>query len=188
MENTGYAASLETVSRLALELTSIDTEIVNLGRSLDELQKRRDDISKGRLPELFDELGYSDFRLSDGRRLEMKSTIRASIPTDAGISRMKDILKQREAAQRRANALQWLRDNDLGDLIKNEVSVQFSRGEEEKADSLHGMLAKEGYNVEQDSTVNSQTLSAQIRELLEQGAEVPLEILGVQIERIVSVK
>jgi len=186
--DTGYSQTLETVGRLAQEMLQLDAELEALSRSVEEKAKKREEISSQRLPELLDELGYSDLRLSDGRRLEMKSTVRASIPTESGIARTKDVFKQREMHQRRLNALAWLREHDLGDLIKNEIAVQFSRGQEDEAADLYNELEAKGLNASQDSTVNSQTLSAQVKELLAQGEDVPLEVLGVQIVRSVVVK
>lgn len=183
-----YATRLEQAVNYAKEISAADDTIELLEKQIKEISKRRNELACERLPEILDEIGLSELKLSDGRSVEIKNTIRASIPTDAGIARMKDVAKQREAYERRRRALEWLRKNDLGDLIKNEVSMQFVRGQETEANELVSELNDRGYDCYLDSVVNSNTLSAQVRELLESGQEVPMEDFSVQIVREAVIK
>ena len=48
-------------------------------------------------------------------------------------------------ADKRADAYQWLRDNDLGDIIKNNISVTFGQGEENKAMAYANLAKEHGY-------------------------------------------
>jgi len=183
-----YAENLETVMRLAQELQGVQQNIAIAQDDVRSMQEREKEIAESRLPELLDELGYTELKLSNGRRLEMGSKVFASIPTEAGISRMKSALDQSIAQRRRDAALAWLRANGLGDLIKNEVSVNFSRGLEQEAQELAAELNVRGLQAGLDSTVNTQTLSAQVKELLANGEDVPFETLGITVVRTVKVK
>ena len=62
------------------------------------------------------ELNLSKIDLEDGSSISVSKYYSASIPRE----------KQEEA-------FNWLVDNEHGDLIKNQVSVSFVRGEETKA-------------------------------------------------------
>jgi hypothetical protein len=46
---------------------------------------------------------------------------------------------------RREDAYNWLRENGLGDIIKNNVSVTFGRGEDDKAQQLLDLAASNGF-------------------------------------------
>jgi hypothetical protein len=70
-------------------------------------------------------------------------------------------------------AYNWLRENELGDLIKNEVSVQFGKGEDNKADELIGLAVREGYEPSQKQKVEPMTLKALYRERIEAGLDMP---------------
>ena len=65
------------------------------------------------------EMSLSSLKLADGSSVEVKKIYGASIP-----------IAKREAA------FNWLRDNDLGDIIKNEITVSFGRGEDNKASTI----------------------------------------------------
>ena len=47
------------------------------------------------------------------------------------------------------SAYKWLRDNGLADIIKNEVSVQFGKGEDDKAKQLLDLAVTNGYEPQQ---------------------------------------
>lgn len=184
----GFANALELLQSYATELIVLEADLATLQARLAEKKERFDALATEKMPELLDELGFKDLRLSDGRRLEMEEKVAASIPTESGISRMKSSDQQRAASIRRKAALAWLREHGLGDLIKNEITVPFSRGQEDQATELFNELEGKGFPAEREEAVNTNTLSAQVRELMANGEDVPLELLGVTVIRSVSIK
>jgi hypothetical protein len=73
----------------------------------------------------------------------------------------------------------WLRENGLGDLIKNEITVSFGRNEDNKA-SQYAILAKgQGFEPVQKLKVEPMTLKALVRERLESGQEMPSDLFNV---------
>ena len=76
-------------------------------------------ISGEVIPTLMNEMSLSSLKLADGSSVEIKKIYGASIP-----------IEKREAA------FNWLRNNDLGDIIKNEITVSFGRNEDNKAGRL----------------------------------------------------
>ena len=92
-------------------------------------------------------------------QVEIKKVYGASIPKD-----------QQEAA------FQWLRNNGLGDVIKNDITVTFGRGEDNKAAAYADLAKGQGFEPVQKIGVNPMTLKALVRERLENGQEVPTEL------------
>lgn len=174
-----YARAHQQLVELATEYDALTKTLEDCERIQAESKKRLEFISTRRMPDLMQELGYEDMRLQNGKRIIMKHVVRASIPSLSAIGKVKDPLEAAQKQKRREDALAWLRERGLGDLIKNEVSVLFPAGQEENALSLSDELDNQGYNVARDETVNTATLTAQVRDLLQRGEEVPMDILGV---------
>ena len=75
--------------------------------------------------------------------------------------------------ENKASAYQWLRENELGDLIKNQVAVSFGKGEDNKAQELLDLAVSKGYEPSQDQKIEPSTLRALYRERVEAGLDMP---------------
>ena len=105
-----------------VEVTTIAQECVNLKQKkmrlqlLEEQLKNKkaeaDDISSKVIPELLAEQGLSEIKLADGSKVSVKKEYRCTLPKDEA---------------KRAQCYQWLRDQGLGDIIKNNVFVTFGK-------------------------------------------------------------
>jgi hypothetical protein len=85
-------------------------------------------------------------------------------------------------------AFQWLRDNNLGDIIKNEISVSFGRNEDLKAADYANLASERGYQPTQKLKVEPMTLKALVRERLENGKEMPTELFNVFVGNKTTIK
>jgi hypothetical protein len=97
--------------------------------------------------------------LKDGEQVEIKKIYGASIPKD-----------------QQGAAFTWLRNNGLGDVIKNDITVTFGRGEDNKAAAYADLAKGQGFEPVQKIGVNPMTLKALVRERLENGQDVPTEL------------
>jgi len=97
-------------------------------------------------------------KLQDGSGIEVKEIYGATIPVD-----------------KKEGAYKWLRNNDLGDLIKNEITVSFGRGEDNKANDYASLAEKNGYQPSQKMKVEPMTLKALYRERVEKNEDLPSE-------------
>ena len=70
-------------------------------------------------------------------------------------------------------AFKWLREHDLGDIIKNDITVTFGRGEDNKAMQYANLAKGQGFEPIQKIGVHPQTLKAVVRERLESGRDMP---------------
>ena len=83
---------------------------------------------------------------------------------------------------RREQCYAWLRDNKLGDIIKNNVFVTFGKGEDDKARQLLDLAAENGFEPQQKSDVAWATLTALFRERIESGLDMPSDVFSTWIK------
>ena len=107
-------------------------------------------------------MGLSSIKLADGSAVDVKPYYAASIS-----------IKNREAAYN------WLRENGLGDIIKNEVSVSFGKNEDNKAAEYANLAQSRGFQPTQKMKVEPMTLKALVRERIENGKDMPMDIFNV---------
>ena len=168
MKKTGNIQSLaDQVERLEL----CDDRIADIENDLKMMKKQRDHISGEVIPTMMSEMGLAELKLHDGSHLKVSTSYRATI-TEAN----------KEAA------FNWLRNNGLGDIIKNEISVSFGRNEDNKAASYAELAKGQGFQPTQKMKVEPMTLKALVRERIEAGKDMPTEIFGVFSENKTTIK
>ena len=152
-------------------LEGVDSEIEDAESRLKLLKKKRDHISGDIIPTMMSEMGLAELKLHDGSHLKVSTSYRATI-TEAN----------KEAA------FNWLRNNGLGDIIKNEISVSFGRNEDNKAANYAELAKGQGFQPTQKMKVEPMTLKALVRERIEAGKDMPTEIFGVYSENKTTIK
>ena len=168
MKKTENIQSLaDQVERLEGVLKRIELSENNLK----ELKKEHQRISGEVIPTMMSEMGLAELKLHDGSHLKVSTSYRASI-TEAN----------------KEMAFNWLRDNGLGDIIKNEILVSFGRNEDNKAATYAELAKGQGFQPTQKMKVEPMTLKALVRERIEAGKEMPTEIFGVFSENKTTIK
>ena len=152
-------------------LETCDDRIADLENDLKMMKKQRDHISGDIIPTMMSEMGLAELKLHDGSHLKVSTSYRATI-TEAN----------KEAA------FNWLRENGLGDIIKNEILVSFGRNEDNKAADYAELAKSSGFQPTQKMKVEPMTLKALVRERIEAGKEMPTEIFGVFSENKTTIK
>ena len=152
------------------EMQSIQKDIEQNEEYLKQKKKDLELISGEAIPTMLTE-GLSYLKLADGSSVEVKTNYSATI-TQAN----------------KEKAFNWLRENGLGDIIKNELTVSFGRNEDNKA-AEYAVLAKgQGYQPTQKLKVEPMTLKALVRERIEGGKPLPTEIFNVFIGNKTTIK
>ena len=159
------------IGAVATDIAETENEIANLKEQLKKKEDYRTKLSEEVLPSLFSEVGLSELKLSDGRKIKVSEYYRAAIKVE-----------NREAAYA------WMRNNGFGDLVKNQVTCSFGRNEDEKASSLISDLSEKGLEPAQREWVESSTLRAFVREQYEAGREIPMDLLGAYIGHKTTIK
>ena len=163
----GIQSLADQVERLEL----CDDRIADIENDLKMMKKKRDHISGEVIPTMMSEMGLAELKLHDGSHLKVSTSYRATI-TEAN----------KEAA------FNWLRENGLGDIIKNEISVSFGRNEDNKAADYAELAKSNGFQPTQKMKVEPMTLKALVRERIEAGKGMPTELFGIYSEHKTTLK
>ena len=155
------------IAQQCVKLKEKEDEIAELEDKLKAKKAEADDISSRVIPELLAEQGLSEIKLADGSKVSVKKEFRATLPKD-------DL--------RREAAYQWLRDQNLGDIIKNNVFVTFGKGEDNKAQQLLDLAADNGFEPQQKSDVAWNTLTALYQERIQAGLDMPSDCFSLWIK------
>ena len=159
VQSVTQADAAKSLSDKVIELKNLEDEISNAEKSVSKLKEQAKTLSQFEIPAMMEEMHITKLKLKDGESVEIKKIYGASIPQE-----------HQEAA------FTWLRDNDLGDIIKNDITVTFGRGEDNKAAEYATLAQGQGYEPVQKIGVHPQTLKAVVRERLESGREMPSDL------------
>ena len=134
----------------------------------EELKKLKDvetTLSEQTIPNLMQKAGVELIKLEGGVSVEVKPFFSARIP-----------------ASKSEEAFQWLRDNGHGDLIKNQVSLEFGMKQDNEAKSIIEELKSKGLPVKQKTTVHPSSLRGFVREQIQDlGRDVPADLFGTYV-------
>ena len=162
------------INKLADKIKELQAQQEQLQQQEDAVKQKKKDIeylSGEVIPTMLSEMGLSFLKLQDGSSVEVKTNYSATI-TQAN----------------KEKAFNWLRENGLGDIIKNEISVSFGRNEDNKAADYANLAKSQGLDPMQKLKVEPMTLKALVRERMEAGKEMPTEIFNVFIGNKTTIK
>ena len=173
-DQTEILDKTDNIGKLANKIKEMQAIQKDIDQNEEYLKQRKKDLeqlSGEAIPTMLTEMGLTYLKLADGSSVEVKTNYSATI-TQAN----------KEAA------FNWLRENGLGDIIKNELTVSFGRNEDNKA-ALYAELAKgQWYQPTQKLKVEPMTLKALVRERIEAGKPMPTEIFNVFIGNKTTIK
>jgi hypothetical protein len=141
------------------KLNSINAQISNAEASLKELKEQEKQLNNFTIPELMEKMNLSTLKLKDGSELSVKKIYSATMKAD-----------------KKADCIQWLRNNGLGDIVKNEITVNFGQGEENKAAEYATLAKGQGYEPSQKEAVHAMTLKVTMEDWKNKGNEVPEDL------------
>jgi hypothetical protein len=153
---------VKALSDQVLNLRNLEDQIKQKENELKKLKKDSEIISGEVIPTMMTEMNISTLKLADGSAVEVKPIYGASI-----------------TSEKKEEAFNWLRENGLGDLIKNEVTVSFGRNEDNKALQYANLAQGQGYQPVQKLKVEPMTLKALVRERVESGKDMPSDLFNV---------
>jgi len=149
------------LSDKVIELRNLEDQITASEEHTKTLKEKAKQVSNFDIPTMMGEMNISKLKLKDGASVEVKPFYGAYITPD-----------------KQEKAFNWLREHGLGDIIKNDVTVTFGMGEDNKA-TAYAVLAKgQGYEPVQKVAVHTGTLKAVVRERTESGQEMPADLFN----------
>ena len=167
----GKTENIQSLADQVERLSTLQQEIEKQEDALKQKKKNFEHLSAEVIPTMMAEMGLSHLKLMDGSSVDVKPNYSASIT-----------IANKDAA------FQWLRDNNLGDIIKNEISVSFGRNEDNKAADYASLASERGFSPTQKLKVEPMTLKALVRERLESGKEMPTELFNVFVGNKTTIK
>jgi hypothetical protein len=155
-------SEMEELVSVIESFIALEQEIANIETLLDQKKTVMQTIQMTQLPELFNNLGLREIELKNGSYVRVRPFYSASLSD--------------EYPELKIRGLAWLRNNEAGSLIKNEVKVPLPIGQDKLAAKVKKFLDKEGIAYGQSETVHHSTLKAFMRERIESGKSFPMEI------------
>ena len=152
----------KSLANQVLKLKSMEDDLAKKEDAIKKLKKDIEVISGEVIPTMMQEMNLSSLKLEDGSSVEVKPVYGASI-----------------SPAKKEEAFNWLRNHNLGDLIKNEITVSFGRNEDNKAIAYANLAQGQGSQPVQKLKVEPMTLKALVRERLESGQEMPTDLFNV---------
>ena len=163
--------NIQSLADQVEKLEELQSRLQTQEQIMKDTKKQIERISGEVIPTMMSEMGLAELKLQDGSHLKVSTSYRATI-TEAN----------------KEEAFNWLRNNGLGDIIKNEISVSFGRNEDNKAATYAELAKGQGFQPTQKMKVEPMTLKALVRERIEAGKEMPTEIFGVFSENKTTIK
>ena len=163
--------NIQSLADQVQRLEAMQQQLEIQENALKEKKKQIQHISGEVIPTMMSEMGLAELKLHDGSHLKVSTSYRATI-TEAN----------KEAAYN------WLRENGLGDIIKNEISVSFGRNEDNKAADYAELAKGQGFQPTQKMKVEPMTLKALVRERMEAGKEMPTELFNIYVGNKTTIK
>jgi len=165
--DTGTGKQLSTLVR---NLRDVEQQIDLAEANLKRLKAEKHRMSVETIPALMDEMGVERVDV-DGLTVERKMMVHASIPQD-----------------RKDEAFAWLREHGLDDIIKNDVTCSFGKGEDNMAGDVVGMLQERGYDPKTKTHVHPSTLKAFVKERVTDGKPIDLDMFGAFIANAAQIR
>jgi len=131
-DQTEVLDKTSNINKLANKIKEMQAIQKDIEQNEEYLKQRKQDleqVSGEAIPTMLTEMGLSYLKLADGSSVEVKTNYSATIT-----------LANKE------KAFNWLRENGLGDIIKNELTVSFGRNEDNKAAHMLTLRRVRGIN------------------------------------------
>ena len=151
-------SKFKSVAELLREQLKLEELIESMEETVKINKENLRRLSGEIIPEKMAELGMTATEMYDGSKVQVVEDIYVSIPKDPEKSKA---------------CYEWLDDNGLGDIIKNQVGMSFGKGEGEKAKALESQIKEMGLIPEVKVSVHPSTLKATIKKWHEEGKSVP---------------
>ena len=163
--------NIQSLADQVERLENLNREIEKTEKDLKQKKKDLEHVSGEVIPTMMSEMGLSHLKLIGGSSVDVKPNYSANIT-----------IANREAA------FNWLRNNGLGDIIKNEILVSFGRNEDNKAADYAALAQERGFQPTQKLKVEPMTLKALVRERIEAGKDMPTELFNVFVGNKTTIK
>jgi len=161
--------TLQDIQRKGDELSSLHQQLTEQEHKVSVIKDRIRQIETEHLPAMMQSVGITGLDVEGGSRIELKDVVFGKIDEE-----------------NKKAAFDWLIKNKHDGIIKNELKMNFSRGDNKEALRIAEMIRSQGIPVTQEQKVNPQTLNAFIREMVEADPQFPKDTFKVvELQKVV---
>lgn len=157
---------MQRLNTLVHEQLMAEEEAARAEDSLNRAKKKLARLSEYVIPDVMEEMGINEYKTNDGLTIKLKQAIRASI-----------------SEVNRSDAFGWMTDHDHEAMIKTSIVIEKPAllDDFENADELKEalQLVMDNLPSTENKSIHSSTLSAFVRDKLEDGEEIPLDTFSV---------
>lgn len=166
---------IASIAKLAEQQQILEARVARLTDDLKAAQDALNTVSKVQLPAAMEVAGVSEFKLTDGSTIKVEPQYYASI-----------------SEANAPAAFAWLRANNHDGVIKNEIKIQYGKGDAAKADATRATLVEAKIPFSSKEFVHPSTLKAFVKDQLTKpkpgAATLPEQVFGVFTERVSTIK
>jgi hypothetical protein len=171
---------LDKLRKCVQDMRVLDVQITDLESQATELNKKLYAIRSKELVDLFDETGVNHIGLpAEGNYpaydVELKQIVRANIGT-AVDPKVEDY----------SAAIKYITATEP-DMLKSVYTIAFGKGEDKKRKAFEVLLRKAKVDYSSTFGVPHQTLTAWVKQQLNNKKHVPLKLINATVERIATV-
>lgn len=158
------------LSNLIRESMDLGSKIADAEQYLKDLKYKKRKVNEEDIPALMQEMGMDSVTV-DGNKVALRQFVHARITED-----------------KRDEAFAWIRSVGEGDIIKNDVTISFSSGQDNLAGAVVDDLRNQGLDPAQKTHVHPQTLKAWVKGRIESGKEIDFDTFGVFVGTEATIK
>lgn len=162
---------LENVKELCKNLLGLRARIDNLEDALSESKQARIQIERVDLPSAMASAGCKKFITDDGFTITVEPFATAKIDDD-----------------NREKCFTWIEENGFADIIKHEISVSLTKGEDETAQRISNFLKEIGASYIDGKSIHWKTLASFVKEQFQKGTDIPLDTFKAFVGTVAKVK
>lgn len=157
---------MQRLNTLVHEQLMAEEEVAQAEKALATAKKKLARLSEYVIPDVMEEMGINEYKTNDGLTIKLKQAIRASI-----------------SEVNRSDAFGWMTDHDHEAMIKTSIVIEKPallcdfEDAEEIIEALNIVMEK--LPSTENKSIHSSTLSAFVRDKLEDGEEIPLDTFSV---------
>ena len=163
--------NVKSISDKCHQLNELQSQLKEKEEAISLLKHKIRDLEERIIPEMMQEAGVDSLVLTNGKKVNVKPFYGAKIPIE-----------------RQDEAFDWLRAKGHGDMIKNSITANLDRGQDNLASELVKVCQQHGFNYSQKMKVEPMTLKAWARERVEKGEELPFDLFGIYIANRATIK
>mgnify|MGYP001016388974 CR=1 FL=1 len=170
---------LKRAREMVKEARDLEVRMQNGAELMKQLGTRKNELTFKELPDLYSEAGIRNLGIEADGNLpaydtQLKPFYKANMPEDPDL---------------RSRGFQWLDKEGHGDLIKVQFTINLGRGDVGQAKKLEAALKKLKIEYEKKMTVPWNTLTAFVKEQIEEKHRTPpLDLLGAVVGQVVTIK